>query len=111
MAKTHYLDKEKFKKNILDSLEKGYLTNEAAKDLLLIATNLTKKFHYKNPMDREDCIGYAMLEVSKYWNRYNPNESPYPFSFFTTMIINGLAKGWGKLNPLSSSILFKLNEN
>jgi DNA-directed RNA polymerase specialized sigma subunit len=105
-----YLDKEKFKKDVLESLEKGYLTDEAAKGMLLIAKHLTTKFTYKNPMDRDDCIGAAMLEVCKYWNRYNPKESPYPFSFFTTMITNGLAKGWGKINPLSQSILLRMKE-
>jgi hypothetical protein len=103
-----YLDKEKFNKEIEISLQNGQLTEQAGKMLLMMAKKITQKFRYENEDDRKDCISHAMLQVCKYWKNYNKNVSENAFSFFTSIIFNGLALGWKKINPVGKNTLLDL---
>ena len=46
-----------------------------------------------------DCISFALLDLFKYWDRFNPAKTTNAFSFFTQVAKNGYAKGWNKLHP------------
>lgn len=98
-----YCPPKEFRAAILESKEKDELTPEAVKYLMAIAENASKKLKYKDPQDREDCIGFAMEDVIKYWRGFNPEKSNYPFAYYTQMIKNGFAKGWNKLHPIKST--------
>jgi DNA-directed RNA polymerase specialized sigma subunit len=88
---------------IKESKEKGELTPEALRMLMRMITEISKIFKYKIEEDREDCQAFAMEDVIKYWDRFNPEKSSNAFAFYTQMIKNGFAKGWRRLYPVKSS--------
>ena len=53
----------------------------------------------KDPEDREDCMSFAMEDLVRYWNRFDPAKSNNPFAYYTQIAKNGFAKGWKKLHP------------
>ena len=79
------------------SKERDQLTYNAVKMLQLIAENLAKKKHYKCPEDKEDCIQTAMLDIALYWRSFDPEKYNNPFAYYTSMLCNGLAKGWNRI--------------
>ena len=98
-----YCPPKEFREAIRESKEKDELTPDAVKYLWAICNESSKKLKYKNPMDREDCIMFAMEDVLKYWRGFNPEKSNYPFAYYTQMVKNGFAKGWHKLHPIKST--------
>jgi DNA-directed RNA polymerase specialized sigma subunit len=64
---------------------------------------ISKVFKYKMEEDKEDCQAFAMEDVIRYWNRFDPEKSNNAFAFYTQMIKNGFAKGWRRLYPIKSS--------
>ena len=95
----NYVNNAELYAEICTSLEKGALTPSALKMLHLIVENANRKLKYNNPMDREDCVAFAHLEIVKYWNRFKPEKSTNAFAYFTQMAKNGYAKGWDILHP------------
>lgn len=84
---------------IIKSKEKGELTSNALQMLLLMIENIQRKRYYKTPEEKEDCASSAIYDVLMYWQNFNPEKSTNPFAFYTSVITNGLAKGWDKLHP------------
>ena len=99
----NYLDPKDLLKEILKSKEQDELTPKAVEYFMLMASEISKTLSYKYEEDREDCIMFAMESILKYWRSYDPEKSKYPFSYFTSAIYNGLAKGWGQLHPIKES--------
>jgi len=93
----YYVSNPALLQEMIISKERGKLTDNAVKMIVLIATNLSKKLKYENPEDREDCIEFAILDCLQYWQNFNPERSKNPFAYFTSVISNGYAKGWRKL--------------
>ena len=89
---------------IAKSKEKGELTPEALRMLDMMVKEISKIFKYKLEEDRQDCQAFAMEDVIKYWDRFNPEKSANPFAFYTQMIKHGFAKGWRRLYPIKSSL-------
>lgn len=81
------------------SKEKDRLTDNAIQMLLLIIENIQRKRYYKDPEEKKDCASAAMYDILKYWRNFDPSKSKNPFAFFTSMITNGIAKGWDILHP------------
>ena len=94
-----YVKPKELYEEICISLEQKKLTKKAEEMLILIAQRANTKLRYENPMDREDCISFAMLDLFKYWDRFKPEKTTNAFSFFTQVAKNGYAKGWNKLHP------------
>ena len=92
-----YVSNKDLLREIILSKEQDELTYNAVKMLQLIAENLAKKKHYKCPEDKEDCIQTAMLDIALYWKSYDPERYINPFAYYTSMLCNGLAKGWNRL--------------
>lgn len=93
-----YLKPKDFFNEIVLSKKNGKLTAKAVDMLILLANESSKKLKYKDPMDREDCIGYAIEDLLRYWDRYNPDISTNAFAFFTQVAKHGMAKGWNKIH-------------
>ena len=74
------------------------LTDEAVRMLSLMAHKFGYKLSYVEPMDREDCEAFAVLDLLLYWKGYNPEKSQNAFAYYTQIIKNGYAKGWKKLH-------------
>jgi DNA-directed RNA polymerase specialized sigma subunit len=100
--KKNYVDPDEFRDEIIKSKEKDKLTSRAVEMLVLMCNHVSRINSYKYPMDREDCIAFAIEDVLRYWRGYDPEKSTYAFAYFTRMIINGLQKGWKKLYPIKS---------
>ena len=94
-----YVKAKELYEEICISLEQKKLTKKAEGMLILIAQRANTRLRYENPMDREDCIAFAMLDLFKYWDRFKPEKTTNAFSFFTQVAKNGYAKGWNKLHP------------
>ena len=51
--------------------------------LLLIATNLTRRFNFNGYSWRDDMIGDAVLDALTYIHKFNPDAYTNPFGYFT----------------------------
>lgn len=96
---------------MIKSKEQGKLTDKATAMLVLICKNLNKKLKYEDSEDRKDCIGFAILDCLKYWNRFDPSVGKNPFAYFTSVASNGYAKAWRKLGKFQfpASIMASLS--
>jgi DNA-directed RNA polymerase specialized sigma subunit len=105
-----YVNNRELLESIIKSKEKGELTPEALQMLDKMVKNISKVFKYKIEEDREDCEAFAMEDVIKYWDRFNPEKSNNAFAFYTQMIKNGFGKGWRKLYPVKSSLKVSISK-
>lgn len=94
-----YVKPKELYEEICISLAQKQLTPKAVDMLKLIAERANQKLKYTDPMDREDCIGFALLDLLKYWDRFNPEKTTNAFAFYTQIAKNGYAKGWHKIHP------------
>lgn len=94
-----YVKPKELYDEICISLEQQKLTPKAQSMLILIAERANQKLPYTDPMDREDCIGFALYDLFKYWDRFKPEKTTNAFAFYTQVAKNGYAKGWHKLHP------------
>ncbi len=99
-----YVNNRELLEAIIISKENSQLTPEALEMLGKMVKEISKVFKYKMEEDREDCMAFAMEDVIRYWDRFNPEKSTNAFSFFTQLVKNGFAKGWRKLYPIKSSL-------
>lgn len=84
---------------VTESKNKGRLTSETLEMFDLMIEGISKKMAYKDIQDKEDCMAFAMEDLLKYWNRFDPQKSNNPFAYFTQIAKHGFAKGWKKLHP------------
>jgi hypothetical protein len=98
MAKD-YVKNSELLRAVSESKEKGELTRETIDMFNLMISGISKKMAYKDPEDKEDCMAFAMEDLCKYWNRFDPSKSNNPFAYFTQVAKNGFAKGWKKIHP------------
>jgi DNA-directed RNA polymerase specialized sigma subunit len=105
-----YVDNKALIKAIVESKEKGELSKEALTMLDRMVKEISKIFKYKMEEDREDCQAFAMEDVIKYWDRFDPSKSNNAFAFYTQMIKNGYAKGWRRLYPIKSSLKVSISK-
>lgn len=99
-------------KEILKSKEQDELTPAAIKMFDLMIKNISNKKYYNNPEDKKDCQQSAFVDVLMYWRGFDPEKNPNAFAYYTSMIINGLNKGWGKCaGKLKTSEIVSLDNN
>lgn len=107
----NYVNAKELYEEILLSKQQGKLTPNALKLLDRMVKEISKIFKYKMEEDREDCQSFAMEDVLKYWDRFNPEKSNNAFAFYTQMIKNGFAKGWRRLYPIKSCMKISINKD
>lgn len=96
--KKNYLNNKDLHAEIKLSKENGALTPKAEKMLILLAERTINRMRYVNEDDRNDCLQFAMLDLLKYWQNFNP-DYPNAFAYFTEIAKRGYAKGWNKIHP------------
>ena len=96
----HYVKNADLLDEIKKSRESGELTETCALMFKQIATKLSSKLKYNNPMDREDCISSAVLDCIRYWRNFNPEISDNAFAYITSVCRNAFAKGWRQLGKI-----------
>lgn len=98
-----YVDSRELLAEIIKSKEQNKLTPRALEMLMRMSREISKVLKYKIEDDREDCICFALEDILRYWDRFDPAKSTNAFAFYTQMIKNGLAKGWRRLYPIKAS--------
>ena len=103
-ALPHYLTNKELLTELRKSKAQNELTEDCKNMFRLMAVNVSRKFSYQNPMDRDDCIQEGVFDCLKYWRGFdeakcNPAKAPNPFSYFTSVLRNGMAKGFNALHP------------
>lgn len=85
-----YLDKKTFLKHINESRSNGYVTNELAKDFIMLIDNIQKsKFFNKYRKDiLDDMKGECLYVMVKKFEKFDPNKNTSPFSYFTRLVFN-----------------------
>ena len=106
----NYVSNKELFQQIVISKENEQLTPRALEMLQRMIKEISKVFKYKMEEDREDCQAFAMEDVIKYWNRFDPAKSNNAFAFFTQMIKNGFAKGWRRLYPIKASMKVSISK-
>lgn len=97
---------------IMKSKEQDELTPAALEMLSLMIENISSKKHYNDPEDRKDCWQTAYLDILLYWRGFDPEKSKNPFAYFTSLIVNGMNKGWNKITgKIKSSDLISIDNN
>ena len=98
MAKV-YVKNSELLRAVFESKQRGELTRETIDMFSLMIDGISKKMAYKDPDDKDDSMAFAMEDLCKYWNRFDPTKSNNPFAYFTQVAKNGFAKGWKKIHP------------
>jgi len=93
----NYVKNKDLREELIKSKEADELTKEALDMMILMVDRYSTKFSYEHAEDRDDCKSFAVMDCYQYWRGYKPELSPNAFAYVTTMIRNGLAKGWRKL--------------
>jgi len=109
--KRNYLNGPDLLAEIILSKELDELTPKAVKMLMLLTEKAVTKLHYRNKMDKDDCIQSAMMDILKYWRGFKPEKSTNAFAYYTTIIYKGAAKGWNKLHPETKKQIEKISLN
>ena len=88
MAK--YIDNKEFLQHVIDSKKAGQITDQLAKDFLLMAKNIinSRLFCYYREDLKEDMIQNSMLRLMKYWDKFDENKFKDPFAYYTRIIIH-----------------------
>lgn len=108
----YYVSKQDLLEQIIISKQNDELTPKAIEMLHMMAVKLANKKHYQCPEDKQDCIQTAMLDIALYWRGFNPDKYKNPFAYYTSMLSNGLAKGWNKMyGKFKASEMTSLDNN
>ena len=75
----------------------GELSPKAIEYFMLLANRAIQKLTFSNPLDREDCIQSALLDLLRYWKNFNEEKSNNAFAYFTQIAKNGYAKEYKKI--------------
>ena len=97
---------------IMKSKAQNELTPEAIQMFQLMIENISAKKHYNDPEDRKDCWQSAYLDILLYWRGFDPEKSKNPFAYFTSLIVNGMNKGWHKISgKIKTSDMISIDNN
>lgn len=109
----HYVKNADLRNELIKCKEQDKLTDEAVLMFEKIARRLSVKLKYNDPMDKEDCISFAVLDCIKYWRNYDPSITDNAFAYITTVCRNGFAKGWRALGKmqLPESLKVPISDN
>lgn len=99
--KKDYVNNAALLRELNISREQDKLTDNAVQMFMIMTERLAKNKTWPYPEEKEDCKQSAMLDVCLYWRSFDPSksENPNPFAYFTSLIANGITKGWHKLHP------------
>jgi hypothetical protein len=75
----------------------GELSPKAIDYFILLANRAILKLTFANPLDKEDCIQSALLDLLRYWRNFNEEKSNNAFAYFTQIAKNGYAKEYKKI--------------
>jgi len=101
----HYVKNADLTAELRKSKAAGELTPTCVTMFLRMIKESTKILKYQNYDDREDCMSEAMMDILKYWKKFDPDHpKANAFAYFTEAIKKGMAKGWRKLHPIKTAL-------
>lgn len=86
MKKNNYLSNKELIPEIMKYKETGVASEKFGEQLLLLATQISKKPSFAGYTWRDDMISTAVLTCLKYGKNYNPDKTSNPFAYFTQII-------------------------
>ena len=98
MKDKNYITNNDLHYQIMISKAMGKLTPEATNMFILMVNRISRRFYYKDPDDRRDCVQWALMNLFTQWYNYNEFITNNPFAYYTEIIKRGLAKGWEEVN-------------
>ena len=107
--KKNYLNGPDLYQEIIISKERDELTPKAIKMLMMLSKKAISRLPYRDPMDRDDCVQFAIMDILKYWRGFNPEKGKNAFAYYTSIIYKGAAKGWNKLHPETKKEIKKIS--
>lgn len=105
-----YLKNKDLLREIIKSKEEEKLTDEAMRMLMLLLDKISSSFSYELEDDKQDCKAFAVLDLLMYWKGFKPEKSSNAFSYYTSIILNGLYKGWNHLHPRKYKDTLKIDK-
>jgi hypothetical protein len=84
----HYVRNKDLLPEIIRCKEKGVVSNELGRMLLLIVNNYAKKGNWSNYTYRDDMKGHAMVHLSNAALKFDPARSNNPFAYYTQVTKN-----------------------
>lgn len=84
----YYLTNSRLLPEVLVSIEKGKISNELAKMLMMLTRKYAQKYCFANYTFKEDMISEALANLCQNALKFNPEKSKNPFAFYTTCIHN-----------------------
>lgn len=84
--KRNYLNNRDLLAEVITSKECGQMTDKLALMLQTLCARYGRKGNYVGYSYNEDMQAFAMMELVRTWNSFNPEKSQNPFAFFTQCI-------------------------
>lgn len=115
----NYLDKNEFLEHIKDSQQKGYVTDELAKDWIKLIDHIfTSKWFNQYQKDiLDDMKGECLLTMVKKFHLFDPEKNSSPFSYFTTLVFHTsynvyhkMKKQWNIQKKYTESVMENLKD-
>jgi hypothetical protein len=94
----NYLNNTDLIQQIIISKNKNKITDELGKMIMLISTNLSRRFTYVNPDDRNDCIGSGVLQMSLNYHNFNEHKYDNALAYMTEICKRAMAKQFNELH-------------
>lgn len=85
-GKTVYLSNKELLPAVIESKERGKMSDKLAKMLMLLCSRYAKKGNFVNYSYNDDMQSYAMMMLVRTWASFNPAKSDNPFAFFTQCV-------------------------
>lgn len=88
----YYIDDTELFYNVLISKGKGKRTDDLEMNMIKIAKEVNRKFHYYDEMDREDAISSAILSLFEEWHNFNEYKYEKALPYFTEISKRSMAR-------------------
>lgn len=97
-SNSHYINNKEFTAEIVSCKKTGNLSPKAVQYFTLLVERAILKLKFNNPLDKEDCMQSALMDLCRYWKNFDPDKSNNAFSYFTQCAKNGFAKEYKKIH-------------
>lgn len=88
IPRKNYLNNADLLAAVIESKEKGHMTNKLATMLKLLCERYASRGNFAGYTYNEDMRAYSLMQLCKTWNGFDPNKSNNPFAWFTQCIKN-----------------------
>jgi hypothetical protein len=88
------------------------LTPEAVEMFRVMIENIMTVKKYNDIENKKDCMQQAFLDILMYYKSFDETKFSNAFAYFTSVISNGIAKGWNKCaGKIKTSDVISLDNN